>query len=188
MMDTVITKKNIVGGAFVMVIIVIFGTFFFSLDPVSAVKNDSAAPSVVFQINQGEGSRAIAQALFSDHLIRSSLSFELFSLLDGRAFELKPGLYRLDPSMGTPQIIAAISDGDAGETTVTIPEGSNIYDIDRILSNALVIQPGALIAFAKTATATGASTTSTLEGHLFPDTYQFHTNADVSRCGSRNDK
>ena len=47
--------------------------------------------------------------------------------------------------MDAPQILAALSGGGAGEATVTIPEGSNIYDIDRILSKALVIHPGALI-------------------------------------------
>ena len=35
--------------------------------------------------------------------------------------------------MDTPQILAAFSGGGAGEAMVMIPEGSNIYDIDRIL-------------------------------------------------------
>ena len=47
--------------------------------------------------------------------------------------------------MDVAQIIAALSDGGAGKATVTIPEGANIFNIDRILSDALVIQPGALI-------------------------------------------
>jgi UPF0755 protein len=52
-----------------------------------------------------------------------------------------------------------------------IPEGSNIFDIDRILSSALVIHPGELI---------NSTGTQKLEGHLFPDTYQFYTNANVA--------
>jgi UPF0755 protein len=84
---------------------------------------------------------------------------------------LKPGLYRLDAAMSTPHILDVLSGSGAGEVTVTIPEGSNIYEIDAILSNALVIHPGDLIDF----TADGP-----LEGKLFPDTYQFYTNANVA--------
>jgi UPF0755 protein len=121
-------------------------------------------------VNTGEGFREIADELYSDHLIRSPIAFDLFSLFDGRASEMQPGLYRLDPSMNTPAIVGAISGASAKEVTVTIPEGSNIYDIDRILSNALVIRPGALI---------NATGTQALEGHLFPDTYEFYTNDSV---------
>lgn len=54
--------------------------------------------------------------------------------------------------------------------TVTIPEGSTIYDIDRILSGAGVIQQDALI-----------DTTSSLalEGKLFPDTYDFFPSSTI---------
>ena len=155
--------------AAVAMIIVTVGWFFFSLDPVSA-RAGGRAP-VVFQVSAGDGFREVAQHLSAAHLVRSPLAFEFFSLVDGRAFELKPGLYRLDPSMGVPQIVAALSAGNAGQVTVTIPEGSNVYDIDKILSNALVTRPGE---FASAATA------QRLEGRLFPDTYQFYTNGNVS--------
>jgi UPF0755 protein len=161
------TKKNIVGFCVLVVVVLAVALFFFNL---KAVNGNSNEPSVVFQINQGEGFRAIANSLVEAKLIRSPLAFEGFALLDGHASDLKSGLYRLSPSMDTAQVISTISGGNAGEVTVTIPEGSNIYDIDRILSNALVIQPGTLINF----TAEG-----NLEGRLFPDTYNFYTDANV---------
>ncbi len=157
------------------------GWFFFSLDSVSVAAGSAAqgnattaSSSIVFQVNTGDGFRNVAQNLYAARLIRSPLAFDIFSLADGRAFMLKPGRYRLSPSMDAPQIVAALSDGGAGEVTVTIPEGSNIYDIDRILSNALVIRPGALIDFA------AATQAQNLEGRLFPDTYQFYTNGNVA--------
>ena len=162
MPNTIFTKKNIVGAIVVVVFITAVGFFFFGLDPVVA----SSGSLMVFQINSGDGFRKVAQDLYDDHLVRSPVAFDIFSLVDGRAFTLKPGLYKLSPSMDTPQILAAISGGGAGQATVTIPEGSNVFDIDRILSNALVIHPGALI---------GAKGTANIEGHLFPDTYQFYT-------------
>ena len=166
----ILTKKNIIVGIVIALVIIVAGWFFFSLDPVDAAAGSAATPPIVFQINPGDGFREVAQNLSAAHLIRSPLAFELFSLVDGRAFTLKPGWYRLSPSMDTPQIVAALSDGGAGEVTVVIPEGSNIFDIDRTLSNALVIRPGALIAAART---------QNLEGHLFPDTYQFYTDSNA---------
>jgi UPF0755 protein len=140
--------------------------FFYELTPASA---DNSAV-VVFEVKQGDGFRTVASNLYGDHLIRSGTAFDLFALFGGRALTLKPGLYRLNAAMSVPQILDVISGGDAGKATVTIPEGSNIYTIDAILSNALIIHPGDLINFH----ANGA-----IEGKLFPDTYQFYTDANV---------
>jgi UPF0755 protein len=171
MPNIIFTKKNIVGAAIIVIVIIAAGIFFFSLDPVcaSAGSGATAAPQVIFQVSSGDGFRTVAENLYAAGLIRSPISFDLFSIADGRAFMLRPGLYKLSPAMDTPAIIAALSSGGAGEATVTIPEGSTIFDIDRILSNALVIRPGALV---------NASGSQALEGHLFPDTYQFYTNSD----------
>jgi UPF0755 protein len=164
----IINRKNIAWGIVIILIIATAAWFFFSLMPVDARAGDAAQKN--FTVNPGDGFRGVAQNLYAAQLVRSPLAFEVFSLVDGRAFTLKPGLYRLSPSMDAAQIVATLSGSGAGEATVTIPEGSNIYDIDRILSDALVIQPGALIAAARA---------QNLEGHLFPDTYQFYTNDSV---------
>jgi len=164
----IVNKKNIIWAVVIVLIIVASAWFFFSLKPEDARAGNAA--QVVFTVNPGDGFREVTQHLATAHLIRSPLAFELFSLVGGHAFELKPGLYRLSPTMDVEQIVAALSGGGAGKVTVTIPEGSNIFDIDRILSAALVIRPGALISTA------GAQN---LEGYLFPDTYQFYTNDSV---------
>ena len=135
MQSTLFTKKNIIGAIFILIIVVMAGFFFFSLDPVAAAPANDGAVPVIFQVSPGDGFRTVAENLYTAGLIRSPISFDLFSLIDGRAFTLKPGLYKLYPSMDTAQILSALSGGGAGEATVTIPEGSNIFDIDRILSD-----------------------------------------------------
>jgi UPF0755 protein len=160
-------KSSIVVTVIVVLACLVAGLFFYELKPVNA--NDSAL--TVFEIKQGDGFRAVADHLYGDGLVRSPKAFDLFALATGRALALKPGLYRLDAAMSTSQILDVLSGGGAGKATVTIPEGSNIYAIDAILSAALIIHPGDLIAFHQD---------GQLEGKLFPDTYQFYTNADVS--------
>ncbi len=161
-----LTKSHIIGIAAVVLVCLLAGVFFYDLTPVTS----GSSATLVFEIKQGDGFRTIAGNLYADHLIRSRTAFDFFALLGGRALALKPGLYRLDATMSAPHILDALSGGEAGEATVTIPEGSNIYNIDAILSASLVIHPGDLINFH----ADGA-----LEGKLFPDTYQFYTDANV---------
>ena len=64
------------------------------------------------------------------------------------------------------------------EAAVTIPEGSTMYDIDRILVNNGVLPSGEFVAAAEAHAS--ASGTPSLEGMLFPDTYDFYLSADSS--------
>jgi len=161
-----LTKSHIIGIVAVVLACFAAGIFFYDLTPA----NSGSSATVVFEVKQGDGFRTIARDLYAEHLVRSATTFDFFALLGGRALALKPGLYRLDAAMSAPHILNVLSGGGAGEATVTIPEGSNIYNIDDILSAALVIHPGDLINF---------HTDGNLEGKLFPDTYQFYTDANV---------
>lgn len=141
--------------------------FIYALRPANAAN----ANTVVFEVSQGEGFREVSSALYDAGLIRSADAFDLFALAGGKALSLKPGRYRLNPSMSAGAILDALSGGIASEVTVTIPEGTNLYAIDGILSKALVIHPGDLIGF---------HADGNIEGKLFPDTYRFYTDTNVS--------
>jgi UPF0755 protein len=157
------------------VVVCIAGAAIWFVHELSPAGAQGVAPEV-FEINQGEGFREIAGNLQSVGLIRSSSAFDVLALFGGHALILKSGLYRLSPSMTSPAILKVISGGSAGQVTVTIPEGSNIFEVDTILSKALVIPSGALVRLQASDVAGGGSG---LEGKLFPDTYEFYTNADV---------
>lgn len=159
-------KKNLVGTLVFTLVVLLTAIFVYDLSPASA----SDTPTV-FEIRSGDGFRGTVANLYAAGLIRSPLATEFYMLMSGHALELKPGLYKLSASEWTPMIAKAIAGGSAGDVTVTIPEGSNLYQIDGILSNALVIHPGALIKF---------KNSGSLEGMLFPDTYNFFTDANTS--------
>jgi UPF0755 protein len=161
------TQKLIVGVTALVLLIAISGFFIVNL---GAVNGENMTP-VIFQVQQGEKGRMVIATLYNNDLIRSTFATEAFALIGGDAFKIQPGLYKIAPSMSTPAILDELSAKDASEATVTIPEGDNIYQIDEILSNALVIPQGALVSYAQG---------KNLEGKLFPDTYQFFTNANVA--------
>ncbi len=156
-------KKRYFAVAATVIVVICGGLalFFLGVRPVTAAAD---APQVIFTVDQGEGFRTIADALAAAGLVRSAFVFDAVAVFAGRAGALKAGSYRLSPSMSPWAIAAALSDGASAEATVTIPEGSDIFAIDRILSAALVTQPGAFAHYALS---------RNLEGYLFPDTYRF---------------
>lgn len=160
-------RTHVIAAIVVVLACLALGLFFYELRPV----NTGDTATLVFEVKPGDSFRTIADNLYDDKLIRSPEAFDLFALLGGRALALKPGFYHLDPAMGAARIVSILVSGSTTEVTVTIPEGSNLYAVDAILSAALVIHPGDLIGF---------HADGPLEGKLFPDTYQFSTNSTAS--------
>jgi len=166
-MPSFLTRKLIVGSVASFLLLAFLGFFFNGLRPVSA---DAAAPPIVFEVKQGDGFRKIIGGLRDAGVIRSSLVTETFSLLNGSAVAMQPGRYKLSPTMSAPGILEELTGGSGKEVAVTIPEGTNLYQIDTLLNNALVIKSGELINF---------QSDGSLEGKLFPDTYRFFTGSDA---------
>jgi UPF0755 protein len=178
MVSSWFTKTRIAIGVILLFLVICIAAamiwFVHELSPAGV----QSAPQTVFEITQGEGFREVAGNLQNDHFIRSSSAFDIFALFGGHALTLRPGLYHLNASMTTNEILNIISGGNAATALVTIPEGSNIFEVDVILSKALVIHSGDLVRLQASDVAAGGNGSS-LEGKLFPDTYEFYTNADV---------
>ena len=171
-MNIFFNRKNIIGAIVLAAIFISAALFVRDLSPA-----DAGAKPIIFEVKSGDGFRGTVSNLYVAGLVRSPLATEFYLLMSGRALELKPGLYRLSAADWAPTITKAIAGGNGGEATVTIPEGLNIYQIDGLLSNALVIHPGALAQFNENVMKQGGGT---LEGRLFPDTYNFFTDMNAS--------
>lgn len=149
-----------------VILLVFAGAIWVGLSPASAHGN---VTKTTVTITEGESFSEIAHALDAAHLLRSRLAFEAAALVSGAAFHMQSGVYLLSPAMSAPAILRELSNG-VPEITVTIPEGSNIYEIDKALADAGVIPRGALINF---------KNDGNLEGMLFPDTYQFFEGSNI---------
>jgi UPF0755 protein len=171
-MELFFNRKNFAGLFIIFLVFVLAAIFVYDLSPVN-----TRSASAIFEIKSGDGFRGTVSHLYAAGLIRSPWAAELFMLLSGQALGLKPGLYKLSGAEWTPTIVKTIAGGTSGETTVTIPEGSNIYQVDTILSGALIIHSKELIKFNENLIKSGSPT---LEGRLFPDTYNFYTDVNAS--------
>lgn len=130
-----------------------------------------------FVVSQGQGSVIIAHTLESEGFIRSEVAFAAYINVRGLTRELKAGTYRLSPSMTVPQIADIIVGGKgiSNDIEVTIPEGENIWEIDKILVAAnLVTRAGSF-----------AAAYRGREGTLFPETYRFAKDATAADIAAR---
>lgn len=178
-------KWFIVAGAGAATLLVLY--FFYLLGPLSDEPDQSEEYQTVI-ITPGEGLRAIAEKLFRADAIRSPRAFKIYSFLSGSAHRLKPGEYRLGPSLTAPQIVSILEKGLPADVSVLIVEGATLKEIDRVLSEREIIEPGTLSEFFP-APLLGdypfLEGTDNLEGFLFPDTYRFYLKSDPGTVARR---
>lgn len=130
------------------------------------------------EIAPGTSSRQVARELESQGIVRSRYAFDLWRLWArfSSGGTLKAGEYRFDHPAPVAEVYDRMVRGDVFAITVTIPEGSNIFDIAARVEAARL---GSKEAFELAALHEGKLVADldpdavSLEGYLFPDTYQF---------------
>ncbi len=134
-------------------------------------------PERVFEVAPGTTARALGPELEAAGLVRDADRWALWLRLTGRGDCLKAGRFRLSPAMRPSEILATLCGAPlAEEVPFTVVEGWRIADIDAALARAGLCPAGA---YARLATDAGwlelpfpAPPTGSLEGYLYPDTYQ----------------
>lgn len=125
-------------------------------------------------INPGMSTRQIAAALKQQGIIRSQDVFLGLYLVRGRT--LKAGTYQFDHPAPMSEVWDRLRRGDVYTVAITIPEGSNIFDIGaRLQAVGLATQADFVKAAQQDRTAVRDLDPSapSVEGYLFPDTYHF---------------
>ncbi len=126
-------------------------------------------------LHPGYSTRRIAAELKSAGVIRSTTAFIVWHRLHHR-HSLKAGEYLFDKTATSIDIHERLVRGDVFVHTVVIPEGFNLFEIAQAIQNAGL---GSSQDFVKVATsdtaliADFAPDATTLEGYLFPNTYEF---------------
>ncbi|HEY4930793.1 MAG TPA: endolytic transglycosylase MltG [Terriglobales bacterium] len=126
-------------------------------------------------LRPGWSTRHIAQTLQREGIIRSASAFLMVHYAKGQG-SLKAGEYKFDVPANALEVRDRVLRGDVFARTVVVPEGYNIYDI------AAVVEQAGLGSAADFLTAAQNDLqllrdidpqAKSLEGYLFPDTYQF---------------
>jgi UPF0755 protein len=126
-------------------------------------------------LRPGYSTRRIARELKSADVIRSRDAFVLWHSFH-RHPSLKAGEYLFDHDANILDVHNRLARGDVYVHTVVIPEGFNMFDIANAIQNAGLGPAASFLKVATTDTALIsdlAPQATSLEGYLFPNTYEF---------------
>lgn len=136
---------------------------------------------IVVNIPKGTAMSGIAALLEEKGAIRSAGAFKRYVKENGDEASLQAGSFVLTKSMDVPAVAEALTGTTAQESIITIPEGYTVSDIDALLADKGLTEPGDISACARTCdfskysflpdAARLAERGGKIEGYLYPDTY-----------------
>ncbi len=157
-----------------LLIVSISGYLYFqATSPLSQVKRER-----IITIKPGMNLQGVAKELQYKRLIRSALAFRIMAYIKKKQNLIKVGEYKISPSLSPPVILAKITSGQSVLYPITIPEGYRITEIASLLEEKGLAQKDRFLElcnspdWAKTLNLPSNS----LEGYLFPETYNFSKN------------
>ncbi len=126
-------------------------------------------------LHSGNSTRRIAAELKKAGIIHSELAFRMWHVTHPKP-SLKAGEYLFEREASLPQVYDRIARGDIYFHEVTIPEGYTMFDIAKAMEDAGLGSAADFLHVAETQTqliSDLAPEAKSLEGYLFPNTYQF---------------
>ena len=155
------------------------------------VLNPSGEPGVAvnFTVNEGDTISSVASRLHSAGIISNATIFRWYVSTKG-TIALTPGYYALKPKDNAGSLVEALSTPPAQTfISVTFPEGMTVAQMAQRLSEKMTfMKPEDFVAAANsvdTASELRPKSQTSLEGLLFPDTYQISGDDTESRVVAR---
>ncbi len=133
-----------------------------------------AGPRVV-EIPAHRGLFEVARLLDDAGVIRSPVGFSLLAALHGSARSLKAGEYQVPRGANTFAVLYQLEGGHVLQHNVAFREGSTVAELARLIETERLASAEDVLRVAKDALflRTIDIRADTVEGYLFPDTYQF---------------
>jgi UPF0755 protein len=181
-------KKQILIGlsllGAVLIVVVIFALW---LNSAISSKPSIKPTTKNFTIQVGEGAGDIAQRLEEENLITNSFAFVFYLNLKQVGNKLQAGEYVLKENLTMPEVAEILTKGQIQTNKITIPEGWDLEKIALSLETKGFVKKDAFLAQARVENYRGKypflgtlPEESTLEGFLYPDTYQLSKSADAN--------
>jgi UPF0755 protein len=146
----------------------------------------TSAHSVRFHIDQGETPSEIGSDLFINHLIRSTIAFDIYTRATDAGPKFEAGDFVLNTNMSMSQIVSTLQHGNSQQQVVTFPEGFPLREQAKVVeSKKLGTAPNYFTASDYLQAAKDPSwaaqysflpaqpvnAAAPYEGYIFPDTY-----------------
>lgn len=126
-----------------------------------------------FEIRSGESFSKINGRLYHQDLIPSAKLFYRYCKTQDLMTKFKAGRYEIKPGFTMLKVIETLTSGKSITTSVTIPEGKNLYEVGEILEKKNICSKDKFITLSKDADFVKSLNipADRIEGYLYPDTY-----------------
>jgi UPF0755 protein len=143
----------------------------FLISPTPALTEES----LIVEIAPQAGATEIAERLREVGAVRSTWAFLAVSAVHGGVRRLKPGEYEFPKGASTLTVARMVESGRVRQYPVLHPEGATISELARALEAARLARTEDVLRVARDPAflATQGIEAPSIEGYLFPDTYQF---------------
>jgi peptidoglycan lytic transglycosylase G len=177
--------RRVVIGCAILAVVLVLATlavwryYEMTLKPLSDV-----APAQTVIIASGASPRSIADLLRDKHIIRSSWTFQAYVRHEGVGGDLQAGTYSLSSSQSVPDIVSQLTHGKVTASLVTILPGQTLAQIKQSLINDGYAEADVTAAlnpanYEGNAALVDKPTGNSLEGYLYPDSFQRTSTTDV---------
>lgn len=128
-----------------------------------------------FEVADNQNLTEIATNLHEKGFIKSVNTIKIIAKFRGIDKKINAGEYELSKSMSPPDILTKLASGKTIQRKVTIPEGTSVYQMGKILEDANIIKKSEFDAAMRDPRllVKAGIVGETFEGYLFPDTYLF---------------
>jgi peptidoglycan lytic transglycosylase G len=166
------------GTLIVVLVVVVLVTGAFGLYRYATGASGPSRP-VAVEIPSGATAADVGDLLERRDVVRSSLAFRLSAQLRGYGSDIQAGAYQLLTNMTIPEVFDTLEAGPVLDTvTLTVPEGLEVRQVaDQ--AGTLGLDPSAFLQAASSGRYAAPpylpAGADTVEGFLFPKTYEFST-------------
>lgn len=153
----------------------VFAFFRFAITP----KTQETSPPVVIEVSKKSTISEVAKDLAEKGVIESETAFRWLGRLTRRGAKLRQGEYAVSASQSPMRIYEILSSGKSILHSLTIPEGTNMYEIAGFVEEKGIAEKAKFLEICKSRSrlrefGIDDADAVSFEGYLFPDTYAYN--------------
>lgn len=138
-------------------------------------------PDTTFVVKNGDTFGKINQRLYEKKLINNTRIFHYYAKYKDVMTKFRAGSYTIIRGSNMKSVLETLVYGQPNLTSITIPEGKNMYEIARLFAEAGITTEAVFLDAVKNPDVISQLKiqATNLEGYLYPETYRFAPNTDA---------
>jgi peptidoglycan lytic transglycosylase G len=172
----------VAAGLVTLLVVTIFGSLIWYMVEIQPASKQAALP-VSFELASGTSLPHLATQLQQQKIIKNASAFTVYVVATGVRHRLEAGSYELNPHDQVSTIVNVLAHGQISVHTMVVPEGFTIAKIRSLAAQKGITNQDFDAALADTYSnsflAGRPAGDTSLEGYLFPDSYQIEQPASA---------